>query len=199
VNSQSFHNITSGVLNIFSLVALPLAAIWAYRTFPQLSEAQRGWPAHPTVDGCVAVRTPSPLKGKAHYVEAGLTITNNTSKDVVIDSVRFAVLRGNIGSASPQAVGYDVEDARMVTFDRLGDPDMVVRQGTQQALSGFTVRSKETKHYWRGTVLRGADPGLAQFVVQVFINGERDPFGFGRTVWLADDLLGRCPWNSSPA
>lgn len=195
MSSETFHNVTSGITQVLALVG---GAYWAIFVFPDLSEAKRGWPGHPTVDGCVAIRTHG-LGGSARYVEAGLTVVNNTGKDVKIDSVHFEVMAGSLTSEAAKAAEYDVENGQFVAFRGLPELTMTVKPGAQRAISGFIVRPRETKYYWRGLVIKN-DPapiGPYEFVIQAFVHDESNPFGVGRPIWLSDQT-GRCPWNASP-
>ena len=193
--SETFHNVTSGVTQILALLG---GAYWAIYVFPDLSEAKKGWPSHPTVDGCVAVRTHG-LGGSAHYVEAGLTVMNNTGKEVKIDSVHFEVMSGSLTTEAAKSPNYDIEDGRFVALRPMPELTMTVRPGAQRAISGFIVRPKEIKYYWRGLLLKNdpASVGPYEFILQAFVHDEANPFGVGRPIWLSDQT-GRCPWNASP-
>ena len=194
--SETFHNITSGIASFFQIIAVIAGAYWAIYVFPEASEARRGWPGHPTVDGCVAVRRHG-LGGSAHYVEAGLSVANNTAKDVLLDSVRFEVLSGTLGTEAVASPAYDVENPQFVAMREVPGLAMTVKPGAQRGLSGYVVRPRETKHFWRGTVIKDAGRrGPYEFIVQAFVAGEGDPFGFGRPMWLTDNT-GKCPWNAS--
>ncbi len=194
--AQVFHAVTSGIASIASVLALGGAAYWGIFVFPDMAEAKRGWPAHPSVEGCVAVRgTPQRLGRGINYVEAGVTIANNTGKDVILDSVRFEVSVERV----PSVIGrYDVEDVQIVVSRDLPELRLTVPSRGAQMLSGKTVRSRETKHYWRGVVLPDTSKAaLYEFIVRVFVRGDSEPFGFARPLWLSDPL-GRCPWNAPP-
>jgi hypothetical protein len=194
---ESFANLMAGFASIFTMLGVIGAAVWAVLTYPHFAEARRGWPGHPTVTGCVAIRTPPGLTQQSAYVEAGAAVANQGIKDVRIDSVLFLVRAGSFTTAGKQTGTYDIEDRRIISNSLLSDLSMTVSPKSQhQILSGFTVRSEETKYYWRGFVLaRPSEPAPTTFVVQVYMQGDSVPFGFGRPIWLSGDK-GSCPWNA---
>ena len=107
------------------------------------------------------------------------------------------MLAGILATQAAASPAYDVENPQAVVMKEVPGLGMTVKPGAQRELSGYVVRPRETKHYWRGTVIKDTGrPGPYEFIVQAFVAGEAAPFGFGRPMWLTDNT-GKCPWNAS--
>lgn len=185
--------------NSVGIVAVIGGGVWALISFPSLEDALRGWPAHPTVEGCVAVRgaPPRELLPASHYVEFGVSISNPTDRSVVLDSVRLRFWEGSLTDRAEHARFFDPEDPGYVEYrTTVAADETFSRESNHRAMAGFAVRPNETKHVFRGLIVkRNQVRGPYVFEGHVFSREDTTPFAYARPVWLTD-VTGRCPWNA---